>query len=522
MAKIGKNIIDIITFNLYDNPKAIFREYVQNSADAIDNAVELGILKNQNEGCILILLDKDSRTITIEDNATGIKHTDLNKKLIDVADSSKDRDVNKGFYGIGRLTGLGFCDKLIFETSFPGESVKTIVEMDSQEAHKIIFDPDDPSNASEIIDKMSSIKTESEKLDEHYFRVTIKGVHKISNDDFFDTKAIINYLELVAPVAYDRTFQTFYNGKVLPYVKDNNLKLDVYNLWLGDTQIKKCYNTSIYDKTGKKLQNDEVKDLKFMEFYTNSGEMLAWGWHSISNFNGQIPDGYQNRARGIRFRKHNIQIGNEETLKKFHKEDRGYAYFFGEIHIVHKALIPNSQRNDFTQNETYQVFQRRLKEKFVELFDYYQDASKIRSAYEAINKVKILHQQIEARKFLNNSEKEQFVSEIKNAEIEAKKRKEFLEKKKESLTADSTKYQIFENITKEYIKEDKPTYVIPIDLEQVKQNVENGKFLFDDLHKLNRAEKKLVSRVFGVIAANLPDKKLIESLAKKIKEEFNK
>lgn len=518
MANIGKNIIDIITLNLYDDHKAIFREYIQNSADAIDNAVKTGLFSSQCDGEISIILDKNERAIIIEDNATGVKNSEISKRLVDIANSDKDRETNKGFFGIGRLTGLSCCAKLIFETSYAGEDIKTIVEMDSQKARSIIFDPDDHSYAEEVIDKMSSINTQPEDRDKHYFKVLLKGVKNIEEDILFDKKVVRDYLCIVAPVPYDRTFQYFFNGKILPYVEKNKLKLDVYNLYVNNEQIKKCYNTSIYDKNANKLRNDEVKDLRFMEFHTIQGELLAWGWHSITNFDGQIPNVYQNRARGIRFRKHNIQIGNEETLKKYHKEDRGYAYFFGEIHIVHKALLPNAQRNDFTQNETYQVFQKELKKKFLELFDYYQDASKIRSACEAIKKVEVLQSEIGKKKFLDNEEKAQFTNEIKKVQEEAQKKQKFLNNKKEEVNKDEVKAKIFDNILSLYNRKQKN--ISKIDIDEVEQATKKSGYLFDELSKLSNKEKKLVSKVFGVIANNLPDKKIVSLLADKIKEEF--
>lgn len=39
---IGKNIIESLTLGMYENPFCIYREYIQNSADAIDKAGALG------------------------------------------------------------------------------------------------------------------------------------------------------------------------------------------------------------------------------------------------------------------------------------------------------------------------------------------------------------------------------------------------------------------------------------------------------------------------------------------------
>ena len=63
----GKNVIETLSEGMYDNPLFLFREYVQNSADAIDAAEKCGILKsgegeiiiniNGNESCLLYTSD---------------------------------------------------------------------------------------------------------------------------------------------------------------------------------------------------------------------------------------------------------------------------------------------------------------------------------------------------------------------------------------------------------------------------------------------------------------------------------
>ena len=40
----GKFLLEILTKGMYSNPMHVYREYIQNSSDAIDNAVEKGIL----------------------------------------------------------------------------------------------------------------------------------------------------------------------------------------------------------------------------------------------------------------------------------------------------------------------------------------------------------------------------------------------------------------------------------------------------------------------------------------------
>ena len=46
--KIGKNILENLTSGMYTDSKFIYREYVQNSADAIDEAIKKNSLININ------------------------------------------------------------------------------------------------------------------------------------------------------------------------------------------------------------------------------------------------------------------------------------------------------------------------------------------------------------------------------------------------------------------------------------------------------------------------------------------
>ena len=135
---IGKNVIETLTLGMYENALFIYREYVQNATDQIDIAVEERILNKKTDGYINISIIKDSKSISIEDNATGIKQAEVLKFLGDVANSQKDRTKRKGFRGIGRLGGLGYCETLVFETSYKGEATKSIISLNAKQLKKII------------------------------------------------------------------------------------------------------------------------------------------------------------------------------------------------------------------------------------------------------------------------------------------------------------------------------------------------------------------------------------------------
>ena len=104
--KVGASILSIITESLYDNPIVVFREYVQNSVDSIfqtDNP------KNRE---IRIWVDGDN--LYFLDNGIGIKPTSFYDEMVKIGASTKEKQKNLGYKGIGRLSGVPYCEDLTF------------------------------------------------------------------------------------------------------------------------------------------------------------------------------------------------------------------------------------------------------------------------------------------------------------------------------------------------------------------------------------------------------------------------
>ena len=54
----GKNVLETLSEGMYDNPLFLFREYVQNAADAIDAAEKNGVLE-EGAGEIVVTIDPE-------------------------------------------------------------------------------------------------------------------------------------------------------------------------------------------------------------------------------------------------------------------------------------------------------------------------------------------------------------------------------------------------------------------------------------------------------------------------------
>jgi len=273
--KIGKDVIESLTTSMYDDHRSIYREYIQNSADQIDIAFEQGFIKSKEEGKIEIKINKNERSISIYDNGTGIPHEKVLPILKNIAQGVKDRAKHKGFRGIGRLGGLGYCDKLVFETSYYGETEKSILTWDAKQLRTIFNDRSKKEDAIEVIDTITSLKIVNAKAEERYFKVTLENV---SNDILLDKDNIHNYLSMIAPVPYKKGF--FYENDIYEKAKEYDYSIDEYNTYLNNNQIFKEYTTSVYegDKHNNKKKIDQIFDIDFFEIKNSYNELLCWGW----------------------------------------------------------------------------------------------------------------------------------------------------------------------------------------------------------------------------------------------------
>jgi hypothetical protein len=507
---IGKDVIESLTLGMYEDSKFIFREYIQNAADQIDKAVKEGLLALE-QGEIHIDISFDKRKIIIEDNATGIATDSVQSILQNIAQSTKERGVDKGFRGIGRLGGLAYCKRLIFETSFKGEAVKSILVWDAELLKKIINDRKNKEGAIEVIKAVTDFSTEIESPDNHYFKVILEDV---TTDLLLDKREIEQYLSMVAPVPFSTKF--IFKSKIYEQLKVEGIALDEYKIFLNTDQIFKGYSTYIYEGEGNsKRAVDEVIDVIFFKETGTNGQLLYWGWHTVSQLNRQIKQA--NIARGFRLRKANIQIGDEYTLLKLHRDGRFNFYFFGEIHGLHQDLIPNSRRDYFIENEAYEPFETKLSNYFhTHIYKLCYNASEVNSLVKKIDELKSFEEQYKSKNELGFTDKKELTEfqekyEVKREEaIRAQKKLEKIEQDASILGAEPIQ-KILSRVVKPETKEK---------IESVEVlNYEKPKYRTDNLSSLNKDQRKFLGKIFSIIR-DVIEPNAAEELIKKIEEEL--
>ena len=107
---VGGDVLSLVTAGMYDNPLAIYREYIQNAADALAAA------GNTANGKVEINIDSSELRVRIRDNGPGLPHEAATRALLPIARSQKLRGTDRGFRGIGRLSGLAFAESVTFLT----------------------------------------------------------------------------------------------------------------------------------------------------------------------------------------------------------------------------------------------------------------------------------------------------------------------------------------------------------------------------------------------------------------------
>ncbi|MBI5207533.1 MAG: ATP-binding protein [Candidatus Firestonebacteria bacterium] len=418
--KIGKFLFDSLTLGMYENPLCIFREYIQNSADAIDKAVSLKYIERE-KGEIIINIDPQLKNIKIEDNGCGIGKSEASKILLSIGDSPKSGFRERGFRGIGRLGGMAYCDEIVFQTKIRRENIITINKWDCKKI-KLMLDPHNrqykDASLEDVISECTTIEQveTNSKIEDGFYRVEMKNVN-CTNNIILDVKEIMKYISAVAPVPFNYSLFPF--GKEI----DEKFKKEIpsyntFKILVNSVEIFKPYKTTI--QIGKS-KDDKITDIIEFEILDDDGKVIAKGWRGErEKLNAQITK--SENIDGIRVRAGNILLGDEELLDKIYKEDRFNAWFVGEIHSIEPNLIPNSRRDDFEDNAMREMFYNSIEKILgIPLSNLVREKSKERSNTKVIKKVEeqiLIIKDTSKKGFVGNIHKNDTIKSLKDSKDE--------------------------------------------------------------------------------------------------------
>lgn len=252
--KVGAGILNIITESLYDNPIVVFREYVQNSMDSI-----LKCEKGSDEGEIRIWY-KDNNLFFL-DNGKGIKIENFKDEMTKIGASTKRKQRNLGYKGIGRLSGVPYCKQLYFVNVYDYENKKAqIYEINSELYDKIKKD-DISSDLSfvELMDRIGSYQEEvniAERLEIYHELKKYEDILRKSNSGF------LVFLKDISMVLSNTMKETEFFQE-LQWLLPVDFSDDLY----------KSDKKELFEELTKE-QNEGIVPVRFCKIYYNDNEIL--------------------------------------------------------------------------------------------------------------------------------------------------------------------------------------------------------------------------------------------------------
>jgi molecular chaperone HtpG len=173
--KAGMYLLETLTAGMYNDPLAIYREYIQNSADSIDVALKVNPWNSKR---INVDLNPIEKSITISDRGAGIS-AELAVDILSSIGLSSKKNLNlRGFRGIGRLGGLAFCDQAIFRTKSKDEDIESVQEWDCNKLRQLMSGTGKTTYSLKQLFKRSTTfyQENGKKKTGSYFEVKLSGV----------------------------------------------------------------------------------------------------------------------------------------------------------------------------------------------------------------------------------------------------------------------------------------------------------------------------------------------------------
>lgn len=344
---MGIRLLETLTSALYEDPIVFFREYVQNSADAF-------IRHPAANSRIDINIDNNNRVIEFVDNGYGIPFNDFIYKMRGIGISDKGASIDQiGFRGIGRLSAMPFCNKLLFVNKVEGCDEIQEFSWNGEKYNNLLSqsDSDDLEKAIDAITE-SATRPYSGSASDHFFVVKLISYSDeiadlINSDEFvsnlskllpvkyldgFSGKNEIHkhYAEFMGDSLEKYEFDVFLNGEQLfkPYTDENILESDIVFWDLS------------FDKTSEDIPPEKIGVLWF-------------------TFNRKVASNPPKSPRGLYVRSKNMLLGTEyaiaDSVTKGNKEyvatyrelTQTLNGIYGELLIDTARLSDNARRDWF-------------------------------------------------------------------------------------------------------------------------------------------------------------------------------
>ena len=345
---VGGEILNLLTSGMYGNPLAIYREYIQNSADAIEST------SDPEGGCVEVALAPGERRVTIRDNGPGLSRREAERELIPIARSRKQRGIARGFRGIGRLSALAFAETVSFRTRSTAQEPVTQIEWNGSALKSAVVERLPTDRIIRNCVRVSELQ--GPDWPDSFFEVEVGRVARHAAGLILNHEAVRAYIREVCPVPMARNFPFAQEVDQLFAYSDRPLSLHIV-VGGSDHPATRPFGDSL-----PITQNFRDTFTGFECFQIPSLDRersAATGWIAHSSYRGAIPRNLG--IRGLRAREGNIQIGSEAIFDHLFPEERFNRWCVGEVHILDSRILPNGRRDYFEPGPHVRNLENHLK-----------------------------------------------------------------------------------------------------------------------------------------------------------------
>jgi molecular chaperone HtpG len=341
---LGVDIVELVGSSMYVEPLTVYREYVQNSADSLDDARSAGLLPESSSGRVDIEVDVQSRMARVRDNGFGVQGSDFVRRLTAFGGSDKRGRARRGFRGVGRLAALGYCQELLFRSRSSAEEPVRELRWDCRVLRSLLRSGEYKGSLGEAVKQATSHRMQR-ATDEppRFFEVELRGVVRHGNDDLLNEAAIRDYLCQVAPLPFAPSFG--FSRDIEAFLADIPNRAELHVFVNGVGPVYRPHSETMTMRVGLKSR---ATDLSLVTIPALDGGVAAKGWVLHHEYLGALPRDLN--VRGLRFRSGNIQVGGETVLESVFAEPRFNLWSVGEFHVLDDRIIPNGRRDHYEQS----------------------------------------------------------------------------------------------------------------------------------------------------------------------------
>ncbi len=358
--KFGRSLLETITIALYENPIILFREYVQNSLDAYNTAID-NEKKEAKDFHVAINIDRACKKIVITDNGYGIDtDSKFNNKMLSIGSSDKARDRTKyiGFRGIGRISGWPFCKKLIFRNKAENSDKINVCMWEGEKYRTLLDNEAIKGDLETIIKKIVKIDVETvghEKISDHFFEVILEE-YTNEIEEMLDDKKFEEKLIRMLPLKFKKSF------------KGAKKIVDKYNAFMNESIERFMISVKFNGRDLCKTYDDKFilgSDIVFWELRgkkkrdASIGDKIGLLWFT---FDKHLKSNNNDEYYGVLTRSKNVLMGTNDTFAQVAYDNKSYITTFremaqslrgiyGELLINSSPLRDNSRRDWFLTDE---------------------------------------------------------------------------------------------------------------------------------------------------------------------------